>query len=177
MHGFESARLMVDEAEASGAAAADRLAIRRLGGERSAFNILAKSGGAPAEPLARAPWSVSPERPKFAIVTGVSPGALMAPFTFLGSAWDARLTDAYTEGYAERLWSLTRLASILDGGLFRPEALDSLIDPFVDAEMIAAVAREHALGRRLLVATTNLDTEQACICDMGRSPQGAERRR
>jgi predicted acylesterase/phospholipase RssA len=91
----------------------------------------------------------------------------MAPFAFLGSEWDERLTDAYTGGHAAQLWNLTRLAPTLDGGLFRPAALDGLIDPFIDAELVEAVAREHALGRRLLVATTDLDTEQPCIWDMG----------
>ncbi|CAN5529776.1 patatin-like phospholipase family protein [soil metagenome] len=152
------------------ASAADRLAIPQLGGDRAVFNILAISGGAAGGAFGAGSLvglSRSGMRPKFAIVTGVSTGALMAPFAFLGSAWDDRLTDAYTGGHAERLWSLTRLASTLDGGLFRPEALDGLIDPFVDEDMIVAVAQEHALGRRLLVATTNLDTEQACIWDMG----------
>jgi hypothetical protein len=170
MRGFENVRLTVDEAEVSLAAAAERLAIPRLGGDRSAFSILAISGGAAGGAFGAGSLvglSRAGTRPDFAIVTGVSTGALMAPFAFLGSAWDDRLTDAYKGGYAERLWSLTRLASTLDGGLPRPEALDSLIDPFVDANMVAAVAREHALGRRLLVATTNLDTEQACIWDMG----------
>lgn len=168
--GFDNVRLTVDEAELSLAAAADRLTIPKLGRARTDFNILAISGGAAGGAFGAGVLvglTKARLRPNFAIVTGVSTGALMAPFAFLGSAWDDRLTEAYTGGHAARLWSLKRLGPGLDGGLFRPEALDSLIDPFVDADMVAAVAHEHALGRRLLVATTDLDTEQACIWDMG----------
>jgi hypothetical protein len=142
-------------------------------------NILAISGGAAGGAFGAGVLvglSRAARRPKFEIVTGVSTGALMAPFAFLGSDWDGRLTEAYTGGHAAGLWSLARLAPTLDGGLLRPEALDALIHPFIDAELVAAVAREHALGRRLLVATTDLDTESACIWDMGEiASRGGER--
>lgn len=168
--GFENVRLSVSEAEASLLAAADRLSMPALTGGSEEFNILAISGGAASGAFGAGilvGLSRSGRRPRFAIVTGVSTGALMAPFAFLGSDWDERLTDAYVGGHAARLWGLTQLARALDGGLLRPEALDGLINPFIDAELVAAVAREHALGRRLLVATTDLDTEEACIWDMG----------
>lgn len=170
MPGFENVRLNVGEAEASLAAAADRLSLPRGTAGDPDFNILAISGGAASGAFGAGVLvglSRSGQRPHFAIVTGVSTGALMAPFAFLGSAWDERLTEAYTGGHAARLWALTQLAPTLDGGLLRPEALDSLINPFIDDELVAAVAREHALGRRLLVATTNLDNEEPCIWDMG----------
>ena len=169
LRGFENVRLGFDEVEASLAAAADRLSIPRAGAV-SDCNILAISGGAAGGAFGAGVLvglSQAARRPGFQIVTGVSTGALMAPFAFLGSDWDCRLTEAYTGGHAAGLWSLTRLAPTLDGGLLRPEALDALIHPFIDADLVAAVAREHALGRRLLVATTDLDTESACIWDMG----------
>ncbi len=167
--GFENVRLGVGEAEASLAAAADRLALPHAM-PRDGFNILAISGGAAGGAFGAGVLvglTRAGVRPRFAVVTGVSTGALMAPFAFLGSDWDRRLEEAYTDGRAAQLWSLARLAPTLDGGLFRPDAIDRLIDPFIDTELVEAVAREHALGRRLLVATTNLDTEQACVWDMG----------
>jgi len=170
IRGFERARLSLDEAEDSLAATAVRLTIPLADGPPRNLDILAISGGAAGGAFGAGVLvglSRAEARPRFEIVTGVSTGALIAPFAFLGSDWDARLTDAYTGGYAARLWRLTRLAPTLDGGLFRPEALDRLINPFIDDEMLAAVAREHAAGRRLLVATTDLDSERACIWDMG----------
>jgi hypothetical protein len=54
-----------------------------------------------------------------------------------------------------------------DGGLFQSQALERLVYPFIDDELVAAVAAEHRLGRRLLVATTDLDLQLPCIWDMG----------
>lgn len=182
MPGFEGVRLSISEAEESLAAAADRLTIPRSPDQSGAFNILAISGGALGGAFGAGVLvglTQAGKRPDFTIVTGVSTGALMAPFAFLGSAWDQRLTEAYTGGHAARMWSVRQLASPRSGGLLRPEALDSLIDPFIDEAVVAAVAREHALGRRLLVATTDLDREKACIWDMGeiaaRGGEGAVR--
>ncbi|MBV8212078.1 MAG: patatin-like phospholipase family protein [Verrucomicrobia bacterium] len=42
-------------------------------------------------------WSESGRRPTFDIVTGVSTGALMSPFAFLGTAYDDRLKAVYTQ--------------------------------------------------------------------------------
>src|ERR1700757_1762844 len=56
------------------------------GGEHGAFGAGLLSG-----------WSESGRRPTFDIVTGVSTGALMAPFAFLGSGYDQRLKAVYTE--------------------------------------------------------------------------------
>jgi hypothetical protein len=41
-------------------------------------------------------WSKAGTRPEFSLVTGVSTGALIAPFAFLGSAYDGQLRDSYT---------------------------------------------------------------------------------
>jgi len=167
--GFEGVRLTVREAEDSLTQAADHLSLpRSLFSD--GFNILAISGGAAGGAFGAgvlAGLTQAGKRPDFAIVTGVSTGALIAPFAFLGPDWDDRLTDAYTGGYAERAFALTRLSPAFGGGLFRADALEVLVNPFVDMALIEAVAREHARGRRLLVATTNLDTQQISIWDMG----------
>lgn len=168
--GFEGVRFSVEEAEESLAAAADRLALPKSAWPGEDFNILAISGGAAGGAFgagALVGLTRAGRRPDFAIVTGVSTGALMAPFAFLGSEWDARLTEAYTGGHAAQLLSLTRLAPAFGEGVFRADTLENLIDRFVDDAVVAAVAREHALGRRLLIATTNLDSQKSCIWDMG----------
>lgn len=170
MPGFDGIRLTVEEAEESLEAAADRLALPRSGWSREDFNILAISGGAAGGAFGAGVLvglTRAGKRPQFAIVTGVSTGALMAPFAFLGSEWDDRLTEAYTGGHAAQLMSLSRLTPAFGNGIFRPDALEGLIDRFVDGAVVAAVAREHAMGRRLLVATTNLDSQKTCIWDMG----------
>lgn len=179
IEGFSDIRLSVEQAEASLEAAADRLSLPRSGWSSGRFDMLAISGGASGGAYgagALVGLTEAGMRPEFALVTGVSTGALIAPFAFLGSAWDDRLADAYVGGHAADLLSLRRLASTFTGGLFRGEALDALIHPFVDEAMIDAVAAEHARGRRLLVATTDLDSQRACIWDMGAiASHGGER--
>ncbi|HEY1072788.1 patatin-like phospholipase family protein [Brevundimonas sp.] len=177
--GFSDIRLSIEQAETSLEAAADRLSLPRSGWASGRFDMLAISGGAAGGAYgagALVGLTEAGVRPEFALVTGVSTGALIAPFAFLGPAWDDRLADAYVGGHAADLLSLRRLASSFTGGLFRGEALDALIHPFVDEAMIDAVAAEHARGRRLLVATTDLDSQRACIWDMGAiAAHGGER--
>lgn len=171
MPGFEGVRLSVDQVEDSLAAAADRLSLPRSALGRREFNILAISGGAAGGAFGAGVlvgMTKAGKRPHFAIVTGVSTGALMAPFAFLGSAWDARLADAYTGGHAAGLLSFRRLARGFGGGVFQAEALESLVQSFIHQDVVDAVAAEHALGRRLLVATTDLDSQKTCIWDMGK---------
>lgn len=167
--GFEGVRLSAEEAEASLDAAADRLSLPRTAWRNEDFNILAISGGAAGGAFGAgvlAGLTRAGRRPAFAIVTGVSTGALIAPFAFLGPDWDDRLTEAYTGGHAAQALGLGGL-SALGAGLFRADALERLIGPFVDETLVAAVAEQHALGRRLLVATTDLDSQKPCIWDMG----------
>ena len=61
------------------------------------LSILALSGGGAASAFgagAVAGLTPSGARPDFAVVTGVSGGALVAPYAFLGPMWDGRLLDA-----------------------------------------------------------------------------------
>jgi hypothetical protein len=167
--GFEGVRLSVEEAEDSLMAAADRLAPLRAPWAREAFNILAISGGAAGGAYGAGilvGLTRAGRRPDFAIVTGVSTGALIAPFAFLGPSWDDRLTDAYTGGHVADMLGLGRLAPG-SGAIFRAETLDKLVAKYVDEEMLSCIAAEHAKGRRLLVATTDLDRQRTVIWDMG----------
>ncbi|WP_428155462.1 patatin-like phospholipase family protein [Brevundimonas sp.] len=112
-------------------------------------------------------WTQQGDRPVFDVVTGVSTGALAAPFAFLGSEWDDELQHAYTSGGASNLLSWRSFAAFLNPSLFSSQALRNLVDENVTPELMQAVARENAKGRRLLVATTDLDSEQTVIWDMG----------
>ena len=112
-------------------------------------------------------WTERGDRPVFDIVTGVSTGALAAPFAFAGPDWDAQLGHAYTDGGASGLLSWRSLAFFLYPSLYSASALRNLVDENVTPDLLAAIAREHAKGRRLLVATTNLDSEETVIWDMG----------
>jgi predicted patatin/cPLA2 family phospholipase len=114
-------------------------------------------------------WTAAGTRPEFSVVSGVSTGALIAPFAFLGPACDATLRDVYTSGIAESLLNTPSIVHALFGsGLFGNTHLRELVARYVGQDMLAAIAAENAKGRRLLIVTTNLDTQRTVIWDMGR---------
>ena len=114
-------------------------------------------------------WTAAGTRPEFSVVSGVSTGALIAPFAFLGPAYDATLRDVYTSGVAERLLNAPSIVhAVFGSGLFGNTHLRELVARYVGQDMLGAIAAEHAKGRRLLVVTTNLDTQRTVIWDMGR---------
>jgi predicted acylesterase/phospholipase RssA len=115
-------------------------------------------------------WTTTGKRPVFKIVTGVSTGALMAPFVFLGPEHDATLRDFYTTTRSQDIFvrggTLRRLISgesLADTG-----PLQDIIARIVDEALLAEVAEAHMKGRRLYVGTTNLDTQQFVVWNMGR---------
>lgn len=108
-------------------------------------------------------WSESGKRPTFSVVTGVSTGSLMAPFAFIGSAEDGGLRRAYTEYNAGDIFEDVKTPeSLVDTWPLR-----RLIAKEVTAELMAKVAEAHKNGRRLFVATTNLDAHRGVIWNMG----------
>lgn len=112
-------------------------------------------------------WTESGARPDFEVVTGVSTGALAAPFVFLGSDWDDELEEAYTGGAASTLLQSQGLGVFFGSGIYKGEPLRALVERYVDEAMLAAVAAEYARDRVLLVATTDIDSQRGVSWDMG----------
>ena len=113
-------------------------------------------------------WTQSGKRPEFAIVTGVSTGALLAPFAFLGPQYDARVKAAYTtisqrDIYTPRLppTALFSTSVATTGPLWR------LLNAYVTDKVIDEVAVQHLRGRRLFVGTANLDAQRGVVWNMG----------
>lgn len=114
-------------------------------------------------------WTAAGTRPSFSVVSGVSTGGLIAPFAFLGSEYDDTLREVYTSGIAESLLDDPSVIRVLFGsGLFGNTRLRELVARYVGPEILAAVARENARGRKLLVVTTDLDTQRTVVWDMGK---------
>lgn len=134
-------------------------------------NILALSGGGAGGAFASGlldGWTRRGDRPNFDIVTGVSAGALIAPFAFLGPACDGILAKLYTGDGAGGIAEPANLIAIATGdGLLDPGPLRRMVDSYATPELIAAVAEEHRRGRRLLVVTTNLDAQRPVVWNMG----------
>ena len=142
----------------------------RIAADKGDFTVLALSGGGANGAYGAgvlAGWTRTGKRPRFDVVTGVSTGALAAPFAFLGPDWDARMEAAYTDGGADELISLKAFAPLRGPSLFSAAPIRRLVEAYVDGGMLQAIAVEHARGRRLLVATTNLDSQETTVWDMG----------
>jgi hypothetical protein len=113
-------------------------------------------------------WTRSGRRPRFEIVTGVSAGALIAPFAFLGPAYDKDLEGIWTGNASADLITPQPLALLLGGNaLADTQPLADLIAKYVDRRLLNAIAREYRKGRLLLVATTNLDAQRPVVWNMG----------
>jgi|SRR5450631_585677 len=106
-------------------------------------------------------------RPQFSVVTGVSAGALIAPYAFLGAAWDEQLIDIYTTGTAQHLLQSRGLGALFGSSVYRGTPLKELVDRYATDALIQAVALEAATGRLLLVATTDVDTGEPVVWDLG----------
>jgi hypothetical protein len=108
-------------------------------------------------------WSESGKRPQFNVVSGVSTGALIAPFAFLGPAYDGLLKEVYTNGSAEKLLQSGPLGGFGGNG----GGLRHIVDRYLDDDTIAKIGQEDRKGRRLIVVTTDLDRQRAILWDMG----------
>jgi hypothetical protein len=123
-------------------------------------------------------WTAHGDRPEFKVVTGVSTGALIAPFAFLGPRYDAVLKHIYT-GVSQRDIFRPRnlLQAFFGDALSDTTPLYQLISHYVDRSLLAQIAAEGAKGRILMVSTTDLDTLEPIVWDMtaiaaSRDPNG-----
>jgi predicted acylesterase/phospholipase RssA len=112
-------------------------------------------------------WRESETRPTFDLVTGISSGALIATFAYLGEPRDDEtLKELYTGITQSDIYDSDDLAErVLFGGssLMDTAPMKRLIAQHITEEILARVAAEHAKGRWLLVGATNLDTGQLWV--------------
>ena len=107
--------------------------------------------------------SAAGKRPDYAVVTGVSSGSLMAPFVFAGARYDEALRNEYTKITA---------ADVFEAGGSSESFVDSWplrdqIAKQVTPALLADIAAEHRRGRRLFIATFDIDAERSMIWNMG----------
>ena len=114
-------------------------------------------------------WTQTGRRPVFKIVTGVSTGALIAPFAFVGPDYDNSLREFYTTTASRHIFRvLSFLPQLLTGESFADTApLVNLLEQHVDAELLRRIAQAHAAGRRLYIGTANLDAQRFVVWNMG----------
>jgi predicted acylesterase/phospholipase RssA len=112
-------------------------------------------------------WTVAGGRPEFKLVTGVSTGALIAPFAFLGPKYDARLKEFYTTiGPADIVEHRSIWAAVTNDALADNRPLWNRVAKEVDRALLDEIAAEYQKGRLLLIGTTDLDARQGVIWNM-----------
>ena len=113
-------------------------------------------------------WSEYGTRPVFELVTGVSTGALTAPFAYLGSSYDPQLRAVYTELKSSGVFAKRGItAALFDDALSDNSPLFKTISIYVDDAMLAALAKSYDDGRLLLIGTTDLDAQHPVIWNVG----------
>jgi len=113
-------------------------------------------------------WSDAGTRPKFKIVTGVSTGAINAPFAFLGKDYDGVMEKLYTTMSTKDIMHPKGPMQALFGDSFASsKPLAREIDKYVTDEIMNDIKIEHLRGRRLFVGTTLLDSQRFVVWDMG----------
>ena len=140
-------------------------------GELPPLELLAISGGGDKGAFGAGlltGWTASGTRPAFKAVTGVSTGALIAPFAFLGPDYDEVLEEVYTTISPKDVAApRSVIAAIGNDGMADNSPLWTLISKHVDERLLAAIAAEHEKGRILLIGTTDLDARQPVVWNMG----------
>lgn len=174
--GLPSVRYLISTQAGVDAMVNDVIALEKSWG-KNAFagdaNYLALSGGGDDGAFGAGllvGWTKQGSRPSFNLVTGISTGALIAPFAYLGKDYDPILQEVYTsikpdDVYLER----SILSGIFSDGLADSSPLYQLISKYVDANLLKKIAHEYETnGRWLLIGTTNIDAGQPVIWNMGR---------
>jgi hypothetical protein len=108
-------------------------------------------------------WTEAGTRPEFAVVTGSSIGSLIAPFAFLGPRYDEEIRKNFTTIAAADIFE----DRVTRDSLFDHWPLKRIIEQRVTPKLLSEIAAEHARGRRLFVATTNLDAGRRVLWNMG----------
>jgi len=136
--------------------ASDKFLVLSGGGGDGAFGAGLLSG-----------WTAHGDRPEFDVVTGISTGAIIAPFAFLGPRYDGWLEQFYTEYGSSDILKPNWLSGLLGGPAVADSSpLESLIARFVTPALLSEIAGEYRKGRRLFVGTTNLDAQRPVSWNM-----------
>jgi hypothetical protein len=135
------------------------------------LEVLAMSAGVAAAPYAAGVlvgWSESGTRPTFDVVTGISSGALLGAYAFLGPKYDPALERLIRTLTSADLVDVRPVRYFFRSGSFGSSApAERLLRTEINDEFLADLRKAHAEGRRLFIGTTDLETKQLVIWDMG----------
>jgi len=135
------------------------------------MSALALSGGGPDGAFGAgllAGWTERGDRPRFKTVSGVSTGAIIAVFAFLGPEHDGTLREIYTQYGSDDLFTPAILTGLTGGtALLDTRRYRSLIERYITEAVVRDIAEAYREDRLLLVGTTNLDAARPVIWNIG----------
>ena len=167
--GYENIRYWGDN---SAYYAYTRSSIKRLGDNQSfhkRVDVLALSGGAEDGAYGAGflkGWSERGDRPVFTVVTGISTGALIAPFAFLGPRYDDVIQRLYTESSQKNIVLLSPMQALFGASLGDTAPLRKILSEEIDEAFVAELAAEAKKGRLLHIGTTNLDAQRPVVWEI-----------
>jgi hypothetical protein len=112
-------------------------------------------------------WEDSGTMPAFKLVTGISTGAMLAPFAYLGPRYRDQLCSLYTSIKPSDVLETRGLFGFFSDALADTTPLANLIARYVTPQMLADIAEEYRNGRLLLIGTTSLDVQRPVIWNIG----------
>jgi len=137
----------------------------------SPMNFLAISGGGDRGAFSAGlivGWTEAGNRPDFTVVTGISTGALLAPFAFVGPEYDQTVKAIYTNiEQGDIFKNRFLLDALFDDALKDSTPLWNLVERYVNEELLERIAEKYSKGPALFVATTDLDARLPVIWNMG----------
>jgi hypothetical protein len=114
-------------------------------------------------------WTAAGTRPEFNMVTGISIGAIIAPFAFLGPEYDHVLKSLFTENSTDGMVKKRGLlATFSNVSVYDISQLRELLAGLITQEVIDKIAKERDAGRSLFIGTSNLDAMRPVIWSIGR---------
>lgn len=164
---WDESKILVDNYDVDNAIAS----LAKHGVKSGEINHLALSGGgfdgAFSAGVLNA-WSETGTRPAFDVVTGVSTGAIVAIFAYLGTDYDEELKNYYTQTAAEDMFKRNSIFSLpFASAIVDPRGFETKVREAIDETMLEHIALERSKGRILLIGTTSLDSEKMAVWDIG----------
>lgn len=135
-----------------------------------AKNVLSLSGGGSFGAYSAGVicgWTARGDRPEFDVVTGISTGALVSPFAFLGPAYDEQLKQFYTQLTKKDLYRMKPIRGLAGESLADNSPLANQVDKVLSEQLVAEIAAEHMKGRRLYIGTTAAESKRFVVWDIG----------
>lgn len=167
-------RFWGDSAPSDFAAIAQEIEIQRraAGRNRRYANHLVLSGGGSDGAFGAGllvGWSERGDRPRFDAVTGVSTGAIIAPFAFLGAQYNDEMEEVFTTLSSDDFFQIRLLPALTGGrlGIASAGPFKEIIARYADAQMLDEIGKEHRRGRRLFIGTTQLDAQRPVVWNIG----------